>query len=1374
MMTKQDHKLQILVGAYANYLQQHLSVPVTPVVFFNAGYYGPVSDTPCSLITVEPFCPGGKRRLVLNAHHPLIHAVAKAFATRTRTDTNRITEDAVWKLGEAMILTASMPLAGLDVDLPMGQVRWETARGVICGPQSNWISPVPHEILHSHHHGHDGTGSGDSRSWGWTALAIWPRKQIQILVAKDKSDLSKFKEKVVVTQWDKWKKRDEILWKEWKRLHGKDERNLLGGGCQWWRSLRFKSVPAPAVDEPSMQQQVVVRSSCGMASFSPFLPILALAQFLQSSSPLSSFRTVPANSNPSVEINYLKVNKIDALKTAASILLSCDRLFCLSIFFGVPLLDRTKTLHGAIQTDIVVRNTPSREEVEQYKASCCCKTNNNGDGDSYDGGDDGNGNTNGNANGNEKEDGQEIGVHEALEAAMLKRASDLWQMAQLKQCDIVVCWSGGIDSTGALVALLRTATTACSEEVKGRKKSMPLGKKSQPRLVVTCDDESMSENPTFFSSHIRDKVKIMERKGRTISDLARENSGCLIVTGELGDQLFGSDRCRMSFPLQKLSGLTPEEEALIYIGDTSGDESNLDDPWEDGLLKELQRRGLLAGTMNQWKSWISPQLDKAPFKIKTLFDMLWWLNFSCKWQNVNLRHMHDGGELYEADGSMASNCGSVVHFYDDHQLECWACVEEFHKKKFGDWKDWKTYKEPLKFFIHCYHDDPKYYHQKEKVGSLAMTLNESQRNRVDGCIGIYKDAHGVMKQLHWSLAGSANYLEQLLDPWIFEQRNTYPPLSETVISIDPWMNGTETERPFMLAPYFAQEDERRHRLHNPITVHTLAAKCSALLPPDTVKDKTVLDLGACLGAMCHWSLFHGAKSAVAVEPQMQFCMRMMDYLKRAESTWSNSCDVDDGTPSLDAKSDDDRYKIICADARSFLSQCKDQSFDIIVIAGVLHCFQDPITIISEVARVSKEIIVIESTHTYFDRKGFNDPVTATVNLLEWSPSAKFNKAGEEVSFTGVSCVPSKQLIQNAMYALGFSVSTIKVAQHPTRNEDILTYNGVRRFEASPVRFFLRCIRTKAMPLSMKPLEDVLLSGKGVEQKWINETSYSWIAFSDCDDAQGLKIGNGNHDHHGTEKFISWEDIEKNAPDVLFNASNDEHPYKVQAWGEHSQTKNAVFDEGDSTVFGYVYKGETAVVRNGISSSPLILSSGMCFCCQDKCEISGGSGLLITVPQSFKKSRQLFTVAGPLQGDSKGDLVGSLPYIDGCTDTILIHPQVMGDPCLNHLHFPPNVKQTQHTHPSGRAGIVIKGEGRCVVIDPLTKDITKTPLRPGTAFVIPTNAPHAFETEDSTLDVIAFHPDSDYGPTNTNHPMVNRTIVDGISASLIPSIQTQID
>lgn len=116
--------------------------------------------------------------------------------------------------------------------------------------------------------------------------------------------------------------------------------------------------------------------------------------------------------------------------------------------------------------------------------------------------------------------------------------------------------------------------------------------------------------------------------------------------------------------------------------------------------------------------------------------------------------------------------------------------------------------------------------------------------------------------------------------------------------------------------------------------------------------------------------------------------------------------------------------------------------------------------------------------------------------------------------------------------------------------------------------------------------------------------------------------------------------------------------------------------------------------------------------------------------------------------------GRLRYIDGCSDTLLAAPPILGDPCLNHLHFPAGVDQTQHTHPSLRAGIVARGRGECIT------PAGTTPLVPGLIFVIPTDGLHRFRTTDSSMDVIAYHPDSDWGPTHEDHPMVNRTLVGG--------------
>lgn len=131
--------------------------------------------------------------------------------------------------------------------------------------------------------------------------------------------------------------------------------------------------------------------------------------------------------------------------------------------------------------------------------------------------------------------------------------------------------------------------------------------------------------------------------------------------------------------------------------------------------------------------------------------------------------------------------------------------------------------------------------------------------------------------------------------------------------------------------------------------------------------------------------------------------------------------------------------------------------------------------------------------------------------------------------------------------------------------------------------------------------------------------------------------------------------------------------------------------------------------------------------------------------------------------------GKLRYINGGTDTLLIPPVRKGDPCMNHLHFPVQSVQTPHTHPSVRVNLVYRGSGVCLVPENEKKCV---PLVSGYAFVMKTNTLHSFNTDDDSMDIITFHPDSDVGVTDDDHPMVNRTIVDGVSARFIDNIRTK--
>lgn len=132
--------------------------------------------------------------------------------------------------------------------------------------------------------------------------------------------------------------------------------------------------------------------------------------------------------------------------------------------------------------------------------------------------------------------------------------------------------------------------------------------------------------------------------------------------------------------------------------------------------------------------------------------------------------------------------------------------------------------------------------------------------------------------------------------------------------------------------------------------------------------------------------------------------------------------------------------------------------------------------------------------------------------------------------------------------------------------------------------------------------------------------------------------------------------------------------------------------------------------------------------------------------------------------------GRLRYIDGCTDSLLIPPVKLGDPCLNLLYFPSGIDQTAHTHPSDRIGLILSGHGLCHSYDNGAELLTE--LLPGMIFCIHTDGHHKFSTPfGEDMRVLAYHPESDFGPQDENHPMINRTIVEGVSASQIPGIHT---
>lgn len=185
----------------------------------------------------------------------------------------------------------------------------------------------------------------------------------------------------------------------------------------------------------------------------------------------------------------------------------------------------------------------------------------------------------------------------------------------------------------------------------------------------------------------------------------------------------------------------------------------------------------------------------------------------------------------------------------------------------------------------------------------------------------------------------------------------------------------------------------------------------------------------------------------------------------------------------------------------------------------------------------------------------------------------------------------------------------------------------------------------------------------------------------------------------------------------------------------------------STLFGYVLAGQMNYDKLNINAGLFFSLPSMS---DKKITVVNGAAFIVCRFGYLGASSVGWGVNGP----------GRLSYIDGCSASILVYPPRLGEPSLHHLHFPKETSQSWHLHPSIRMGVVIRGSGTACLKG------KKIPLVAGSTFALDPMETHRFETGVEPMDLIAFHPDGDWGPEDENHPMLNRTFLRGANGKLL--------
>lgn len=146
-------------------------------------------------------------------------------------------------------------------------------------------------------------------------------------------------------------------------------------------------------------------------------------------------------------------------------------------------------------------------------------------------------------------------------------------------------------------------------------------------------------------------------------------------------------------------------------------------------------------------------------------------------------------------------------------------------------------------------------------------------------------------------------------------------------------------------PEFIDTDPRTDRPADwgyAISADMMESRHLCMLPPDTLKDKSVLDLGSCVGYTGAWALHNGASRYCGVEFSEDFVELSRENLKKhfSNKNWS-----------IEHQSIEDFFK------------SNSEKFDIVIASGIIYSFTNPAYFLDNLTRYA-DTCIIESIHPW--------------------------------------------------------------------------------------------------------------------------------------------------------------------------------------------------------------------------------------------------------------------------------------------------------------------------------------------------------------------------------------------------------------------------
>jgi hypothetical protein len=262
------------------------------------------------------------------------------------------------------------------------------------------------------------------------------------------------------------------------------------------------------------------------------------------------------------------------------------------------------------------------------------------------------------------------------------RAIELMDKAKRDNRKIAVMYSGGIDSTVIICALLKN----CSEQ------------DLRNHVVVLLTDHSILENPNFYNDYI---IKKFECISSYRFPYFLGNDDYIVISGENADQLFGSQVVAKFIAYRSFDYLfTPLEQASGDIID-----------WMTMKLQDEYKKY----APYYWQMF-KHLCNAAPIPIDNVYKFFWWINFTNKWQSVYVRILP-----YAKNRSNIKLEDNYTTFFCPEDFQLWSLNNPDNLVR----ESLDNVKYIAKDYILDFNGDQSYY-KKPKIGSLTNIVKQKE------------------------------------------------------------------------------------------------------------------------------------------------------------------------------------------------------------------------------------------------------------------------------------------------------------------------------------------------------------------------------------------------------------------------------------------------------------------------------------------------------------------------------------------------------------------------------------------------------------------------------------------------------------------------